>query len=239
MKKILMMLALASACFGVRLKVTEIVEDLNLYIFEKKYVIKTDRPLYGIHKGDRLDISTDYFFNEDYWIQNITVTQKRVVGQTEDLVYDELLDVYTTVYTDIYDYVDYTDTYTFTPLGLIFDKKPMKLDDFKNFVATRRNMQPLSVFTSVYSDINWFYTNKDPDQVVFPPSSTGEFVSMNWLIDTYEGYENGYKCRIYPIYDRNDKSLLSGVLNLARKRKVFLHDHIYSLATFEYANVIY
>ncbi|MCH9621979.1 MAG: hypothetical protein S4CHLAM20_14120 [Chlamydiia bacterium] len=244
MKNLLLLLAVTFSCFGVQLKITRIVDDLNVYIFEKKYVIKTDRPIAHVKVGNRLDIDTGLFYNEVKWNQDIITTKRVKTGTTYQRGYDYIDEYGNRVgeYTqsvDQYGYRDEIDRYTFTPIGVLLNQKPMDLMAFHSFVKLRSTVQPLSSFTSIFSDINWFHIDKDVFQDNFSTAQAGNYVTMDYLLDTYSLYEKGYKHRIYPIFDRNNTHYLAGVLNLAKRRKVCLHDHTYSLALFEYQDVVY
>jgi hypothetical protein len=242
MKKMLLILSMTLSCFAVNLRLTKVVEDLNLYIFENKFVIESDRPIYALKVGNRLNINTDLFYNHTHWTQDVLVNETVKVGTTVEYGVDYTYVAEGESYsytTDEYENQTSVNTYTFTPIGILKNKKAMRLEAFKTFMALRTQIQPLAEFTSVFSDINWFHTNVDVDKQSFQSASTGTYVSHEWLIDLYSSYRNGYKHYIYPIFDRNNSQYLTGVLNLAKRRKVFLKDHTYSLALFEYQTYAY
>ena len=234
MKKLLLLtLLLAGHCFAVNLKVTKIVNDHNLYIFENKYVIQSASPLEEVYVGSVLNIDTNAFYGLNQWIQNHSVTKYVYI----DTVYTDHYDCYgyythTTSY-DNYGYDTYTYQNTLYPIGII-KGSAMNLPSFTSLVLNRPVLQPLYSYSTVFIGHEWLGDKVDMKTSYFPTTSiVGQEETQQWLADELNMFEEGYTHKIYPIYDRNYPDLLAGVLHLSKKRKVFLFDHINGLAIFQ------
>lgn len=206
MKKLfLLVLGTLSIGYAANLKVTKIIEDLNVYILENQYVVKLNGLIPHVTVGSKIEMDLDSFYSLDAWDQSYTIW---------------------------YGYDSFLMNYQFKPIGVI-DKSPLDLTGFKYFIDSQQITQPLNSFTSLYTDNNWFNTNKSSAKSTFPLVKEGPVETVNWVYDEFCSYENGFFHQIYPIYDRNNTNVLAGILNLSKKRKVFLYDNINSLALFE------
>jgi len=225
-------MVLAASCFGIQMRLTRIEKDLNLYIFGRKYVIQTDRPIVGMRYGQYFDLDLDLFNSADQWSQEIITTHRIKTGTTYTTVYTS--EGAGTVASDQYQYQDQIRTYTFKPVGVILNQKPMNLEAFTTFVNTRTQVQPLATFTSLVVNEECCYVDKDIQSQYFPSAASGNYQTMDWLVNAYATYPKEYKHRIYPIYNKLDQQFLVGVFNFAKKQKFIVADKIYSMALFEY-----
>jgi len=206
MKKLfLLLLAILSIGHAANLKVTKIIEDLNVYILENQYVVKLNGIIPHVTVGSKIEMDLDSFYALDAWDQSYTIW---------------------------YGYDSFLMNYQFKPIGVI-DKSPVDLIGFKYFIDSQQINQPLDSFTSLYTNNNWFNTTKSSAKSTFPLVKEGPVETVNWVYDEFCSYENGFLHQIYPIYDRNNTNVLAGILNLSKKRKVFLYDNINSLALFD------
>jgi hypothetical protein len=238
-----------NACFAMKLTVTNIIPDLNLYVFDHRYVFKVSGEIPTFVKGSKLDIDMDLFYNTNEWVQQVEVIVRRKVGSSyesgvdsnkhwvEEIFAENNSDVEKTYHSKTKDhYVNERQihTFTFTPIGEI-EKRAMGLNDFVFFALNTAPNQPLKSFTSVFTDNGWF--NGCPKDIIrenLSIANTGYMSTIDYLVDVYKGYPPGLTYEIYPIYDRNFPNYLAGVLSQCYKRKVFLYDTYNALAMFEY-----
>lgn len=230
---LLLSCAFLAQCFGVNLKVTEVIKDHNIYILENKFVIQSSDVIEGLYVGSMIDVDTHAFYGTNQWTYYHYYTVSRYV----DTVYTDHYDMYgfythTTSY-DNYAYDTYTVPYTFYPLGII-NKKKMTLGEFTTFALSRPYSERMYSYSTVFRAVEWVGDNIDMKTSYFPTTSVvGQEETLHWLISELQMYEEGYQHKIIPIFDRNYPELLAAVLHLSKKRKVFLHDYCNGLAIFQ------
>ncbi|MCH9811852.1 hypothetical protein K0U07_03700, partial [bacterium] len=182
MKRVLMLASLAiSSCFGKYMYISEIIDDLGVYVLEDTYVIKVDRAIPTMSVGSQIEFSVDNFYDYDSWDQDIRITRRVHVGtdvrmkttsnksELERLFSDNRRDekkTHTREEVKRYENVTTIERFRFTPLGLlqgyVFD-----LVDFELFLNSQVDVPPLLTYTSMDLDHGYIWTASRPQRTNF------------------------------------------------------------------------
>ncbi len=205
MKKIsLLLLICLSSVYAELVRITEIYPGLNLYVFDYQYVVTAQGGIPHVKIGSYVNFNLNDFLKKEPWAQSLKLRNK---FELEDHIIN------------------------YVPVGVI-KKQPLNVVDFQAFASYYSEDVRVCSFIEVEVWDNWIdpyfsYTNSSFDTI-----NGKNQKSIKWVVDQYLNYRSSFDHSIFPIFEIGNDTNLVGIMNHALKRKLFSHDHKYTLILF-------
>ncbi|MCH9621978.1 MAG: hypothetical protein S4CHLAM20_14110 [Chlamydiia bacterium] len=182
MKKVFFSLIVSLSLFATNLQISKIFKDLNLYLFENKYLIRSSGLLPHCSRGRSVDVNMDYFYEMNKWVINWHIFQ-----------FDEIIEL----------------NYTLHPIGLL-DSKKLSFEEFQAFVSKNASSKKLKSYRSIFFNRNPFKRDKTSDFKDF--EKTSEIADLNWVVEKFKGFDKRLKHNIQLIYGINGREEPIGII---------------------------
>ena len=198
------MVICVSSSYAELVRITEIYPALNLYVFDYQYVVTAQVKIPHVEIGSYVNFNLKDFLKKEPWNQTLKLRNK-------------------------FELEDHTINYV--PIGVI-KKQPLNLGDFQIFAGHCTEDKAVCSFIEVELWDNWLDTYIAFTESSFDTTEGESQKSINWVVNQYLNYRSSFDHSIFPIFEIGNDVNIVGVMNHALKRKLFSHDHKYTLTLF-------